>query len=87
MRGMVNRLAEEIYKTLNYFLNDYYTGWTPSRYQRTRDFLYSEVKTDAKMVGSKCVVSVYIDYKSMDNYVNVTGFQVAKWADEGLHGG
>lgn len=87
MMGMVNRLAEEVYKTLNYFLNDYYTGWTPSRYQRTRDFLYSAVKTDAKMVGNKCVASVYIDYKSMDNYVNVTGFQVAKWANEGLHGG
>lgn len=49
MMGMVNQLADEVYKTLNYFLNDYYTGWTPSSYQRTKDFLYSAVKTEAKI--------------------------------------
>lgn len=87
MMGMVNQLAEEVYETLNYFLNDYYTGWTPTSYQRTRDFLYSAVKTEAKIIGNKCVASVYIDTDSMDNYVNTTGFQVAKWANEGLHGG
>lgn len=87
MMGMVNQLAEEVYETLDYFLNDYYTGWTPTSYQRTKDFLYSAVKTEAKMKGNKCVASVYIDTDSMDNYVNATGFQVAKWANEGLHGG
>lgn len=87
MMGLVNQLADETQKTLNYFLNDYYTGWTPESYQRTKDFLYSAVKTEAKMVGNKCVASVYIDTDSMDNYVNATGFQVATWANEGLHGG
>lgn len=87
MLGMVNQLADNVYKTLNYFLNDYYTGWTPTSYQRTKDFLYSAVKTEAKMVGNKCVASVYIDYESMDNYVNVTGYQVATWANTGYHGG
>lgn len=85
--GIVNQLADEVYETLNYFLNDYYTGWTPQSYQRTRDFLYSAVKTDAKIVRGKAVASVYIDYDSMDSYVNATGFQVATWANEGLHGG
>lgn len=87
MMGMVNQLAEEVYETLNYFLNDYYTGWTPTSYQRTRDFLYSAVKTEAKMIGNKCVASVYIDTDSMDHYVNATGFQVATWANTGYHGG
>ena len=87
MKGLVDKLAEEVYETLNYFLNDYYTGWTPSSYRRTQDFLYSAVKTEAKMVGNKCVASVYIDYDSMDNYVNATGYQVATWANEGMHGG
>ena len=86
MMGMVNQLTDEVYETLNYFLNDYYTGWTPTSYQRTKDFLYSAVKTEAKMKGNKCVASVYIDTDSMDNYVNATGFQVATWANEGLHG-
>lgn len=87
MMGLVNQLADETQKTLNYFLNDYYTGWTPESYQRTKDFLFSAVKTEAKMVGNKCVASVYIDTDSMDNYVNATGFQVATWTNEGLHGG
>lgn len=85
--GMVNQLADEVYETLNYFLNDYYTGWTPQSYQRTRDFLYSAVKTDVKIVRGKAVASVYIDYESMDDYVSATGFQVATWANTGYHGG
>lgn len=85
--GLVNQLTDEVYETLNYFLNDYYTGWTPESYRRTKDFLYSAVKTEAKMKGNKCVAFVYIDTDSMDNYVNATGYQVATWANEGLHGG
>lgn len=87
MMGLVNNLANEVYETLNYFLNDYYVGWTPSSYQRTRDFLYSAVKTEVKMSRGKAIASVYIDYDSMENYVDTTGFQVATWANEGLHGG
>ena len=41
MTRMVDQLAERVYETLNYFLNDYYVGWTPESYQRTKDFLYS----------------------------------------------
>lgn len=87
MMGLVNQLADEVYKTLNYFLNEYYTGWTPQSYRRTEDFLRSAVKTEAKKKGNRCVASVYIDYESMDDYVNATGFQVATWANTGYHGG
>lgn len=87
MMGLVNELADQVYKTLNYYLNDYYTGWTPESYQRTQDFLYSAVKTKAKMEGNNCVAYVYIDYDSMNRYVNATGYQVAEWANKGLHGG
>lgn len=83
----VNQMAERVYETLNFFLDDYYTGWTPSSYRRTQDFLRSAVKTDAKMIGNRCVASVYIDYKSMDEYVNATGYQVTVWANSGSHGG
>ena len=84
---MVNELATRVYETLNYYLDDYYTGWTPESYRRTKDFLYSAVKTEAKPYNGGVKASVYIDYESMDNYVNATGYQVAKWANEGLHGG
>ncbi|EOT27096.1 hypothetical protein C805_01203 [Eubacterium sp. 14-2] len=30
---------------------------------------------------------VFIDYNSMDDYVSATGYQVAIWANTGLHGG
>ena len=84
---MVDQLADRAYKTLNYFLNDYYTGWTPESYQRTRDFLYSAVKVEAKPYKGGAKAVVYIDYEGMDNYVNATGYQVATWANTGLHGG
>lgn len=39
------------------------------------------------MEGNNCVAYVYIDYDSMNRYVNATGYQVAEWANKGLHGG
>lgn len=87
MVKMVDELADRVYQTLNYFLNDYYTGWEPSSYRRTEAFLRSAVKVDAKPYKGGVKASVYIDYDSMDDYVNATGFQVAKWANTGLHGG
>ena len=52
MQSMVNQMADNVYETLNFYLQDYYTGWTPSSYRRTYDFLYSAVKTEARMVGN-----------------------------------
>lgn len=84
---MMDELAERVYETLNYYLDEYYTGWTPSSYRRTQDFLRSAVKTEAKPYRGGVKASVYIDYEGMDDYVNATGYQVARWANEGLHGG
>lgn len=49
MQGMVNQMAYKVYETLNVYLQDYYTGRTPSSYRRIRDFLYSAVKTEAHL--------------------------------------
>lgn len=84
---MTDKLAERVYQTLNFFLNDYYTGWTPSSYKRTQDFLHSAVKVKARKYGNTIKACVNIDYKSLNNYENVTGLQVVKWANEGFHGG
>ncbi len=82
-----NQLADRVYETLNYFLQDYYAGYDPTSYQRTKDLLFSAVKIDAEPYKGGVRASVYIDYDSMDSYRNVTGYQVAKWSNEGLHGG
>lgn len=86
MMGMVDKLAERIYETLNYFLQEYYSGYEPSSYQRTKDLLYSAVKVDAHPYKGGVRASVYIDYDSLNNY-GVSGYQVAKWSNEGTHGG
>lgn len=85
--NLVDELADRVYETLNYFLHEYYTGWTPNSYSRTEDFLRSAVKTKAEAYKGGVKASVYIDYESMNNYVNATGYQVATWANQGLHGG
>lgn len=82
-----NQLADRAYETLNYFLLDYYKGYDPTSYQRTKDFLYSAVKVEAKPYKGGVRASVYIDYDALDSYRDVTGYQVVKWANEGLHGG
>lgn len=87
MVKMVDKLAERVYETLNYFLQEYYDSYDPVSYRRINDFLYSAVKVEPKIKGNKVVASVYIDTESMDNYYNATGEQVAEWANQGLHGG
>lgn len=87
MTKMVDQLAERVYETLNYFLQEYYNSYDPKSYQRQFDFLRSAVKVEPKTVGNKVVASVYIDTTSMDNYYNATGHQVADWANCGTHGG
>ena len=87
MKNMVDQLAERVYETLNYYLKDYYTGWTPESYRRTEAFLRSAVKVDAYPDKGGARACVYIDYDSMDDYVDTTGYQVTQWADQGLHGG
>lgn len=87
MIKMVEQLAKRVYEILNYFLNDYYTGWTPDSYRRTEAFLRSAVKVDAYPDKGGVKACVYIDHNSMDDYVNATGYQVAQWANAGFHGG
>ncbi len=87
MVKMVDELAERVYETLNYFLQEYYNSYDPKSYRRQYDFLRSAVKVKAKMSGNKAVTSVFIDTDYMDDYYNATGYQVASWANQGLHGG
>lgn len=84
---MTDQLADRVYETLNYFILDYYKGYEPSSYQRTKDFLFSVVKVDAEPYKGGVRASVYIDTDAMNSYEKVSGFQVAEWANDGLHGG
>ena len=87
MMGMVDKMAERVYETLNYFLQEYYDSYDPVYYRRLYDFLHPVIRTEPKVVGNKVVASVYIDTDSMDNYYEATGEEVATWANQGTHGG
>lgn len=87
IKGMVDKMAERVEQTLNYFLQEYYNSYDPVYYRRSYDFLHSAIKTEAKVVGNKVVASVYIDTDSMNNYYEATGEEVANMANQGLHGG
>ena len=87
MTRMVDELAERVYETLNYFLQEYYNSYDPKSYRRQYDFLRSAVKVEPKITGSRVIASVYTDTDYMDNYYNASGYQVALWANKGLHGG
>lgn len=87
MMGMVDKLADRVYETLNYFLQEYYNSYDPKSYSRQYDFLVSAVKVEPKIKGNTVEALVYIDTDAMDSYYNATGYQVATWANQGLHGG
>ena len=87
MANMVDGMADRVYETLNFFLQEYYNSYNPVSYRRQYDFLRSAVKVKPKIVGNKVVALVYIDTDSMDNYYSASGYQVANWANQGLHGG
>ena len=87
MAKMADQMAERVYETLNYFLQEYYDSYDPKSYKRQYDLLRSAVKVEPKIKGNKAIASVFIDTDSLDNYYNATGEQVAKWANQGLHGG
>ena len=87
MVKMTDTLAERVYETLNYFLQEYYNSYDPVYYRRQFDFLRSAIKVEPRVKGSKVVAAVYIDTDHMDNYYNATGKEVVSWANQGLHGG
>lgn len=87
MVNMTGVLAERVYETLNYFLQEYYNSYSPVYYRRQYDFLRSAIKVEPKVKGNKVIASVYIDTDHLDNYYNATGEEVASWANQGLHGG
>lgn len=87
LKEIVDKMADRVYETLNYFLQDYYDGYEPTSYRRQYDFLRSAVKVEPKVSGNKVIAYVYIDTDYMSNYYNATGYQAAKWANEGMHGG
>lgn len=87
LKGMIDTLAERVYETLNYFLQEYYSSYSPKSYRRQYDYLQSAIKVEPTIAGNKVIASVYIDTDSMDNYNGVSGYQVASWANQSLHGG
>lgn len=87
-----NQLCEfasnEVYEAINFFINQYYSEWSPVVYQRTYDMLHSAFKTSVKRVGNGYQAVVGIDYESLDNYKEATGYEVVSWANQrGIHGG
>lgn len=86
LKNMVNEMAERVYQTLNYFLKLYYDKYDPLRYERTKQLLFSAVKVEAQPYHSGYRAVVYINTDSLD-YNKMSGYQVADWANQGLHGG
>lgn len=79
--------SNEVYEAINFFLGQYYSEWTPKYYQRSYDMLHSAFKTTVKRVGNGYEAVVGIDYESLNEYENATGYQVISWANDALHGG
>ena len=78
--------SNEVYEAINFFLAQYYSEWQPQYYQRSYDMLHSAFKTTVKKVGNGYQAEVGIDYESLNDYEEATGYQVITWANNSLHG-
>ena len=63
MIGMVDELAERVYETLNYFLQEYYNSYDPKSYQRQYDFLRSDLVFIRHIGCGNTVCLIFTDCK------------------------
>lgn len=58
LKEMVDKMANRVYETLNFFLQQYYDSYNPIYYRRQYDFLRSGFKVDARIVRGKAVAMI-----------------------------
>lgn len=86
-RQLCEFASNEVYEAINFFLAQYYSEWQPKYYQRSYDFLHSAFKTEVKKVGKGYQAIVGIDYESLNNYEDASGWDIVNWSNQSLHGG
>jgi hypothetical protein len=87
----------EMFKVFQKHIGEYYsekvfkggTSAIPAMYDRTYKLLNSLIKTEVVQSGWEisCKVQIDEDYLSYTYEKGATGLDVAKWANENLHGG
>lgn len=91
---------DEIWNTVKIHIEEYYSEYSPTQYERTRKFAESLIKT--KVISSQgnlsCRVEIdpnYLKYSyignpfepRIQNFNPATGYDVAMWANSQNHGG
>lgn len=81
----VNKMADEVKKKIEEFVEYYYSEYNPIQYERTLKFLNSVTRTEVKKVGNEWQAEVYIDLSiAYDNNWTMRG--TAESANQGMHG-
>ena len=80
---------QEIFETIQRYINDYYHEYTPELYQRTWKLLNSLIKTEIIKVdnGFSCNVQIDKNYLSYKYKGGATGLDVTTYANQHSHGG
>lgn len=86
MMQACNQSADKIQELIKRNIGIYYGNYDPIKYQRTEQFLNSVFRTAVTGSGLSYHVEIYVDYNNL-YYLGASGYQVAEWANEGLHGG
>lgn len=85
IQNAIDNVAIDVENLINEFLQKWYDDYEPIEYQRNYKFLKSCVRTQTKNTGGKITASVYIDTDNF-SYGDITGLEVATWANRGIHG-
>lgn len=90
------RLTDAVNRTINTFIEHYYSEYEPEVYKRTYQFLKSCLSVNVKKIGKAYFSSVFIDYENMhymfdfgfgaENGLPINGEQIIEAANLGDHG-
>lgn len=88
----VRDTRDYVYEVINSNIMKYYNEYSPKKYERTYRFFNSLIKLNVTKVANSYVSEVKIDEKYLRSVYpnssnNVTGEQVANWANTYTHGG
>ena len=80
----IDKVTIDIENLINDFLQKWYDDYNPKVYQRTYQFLNSCARINTTNIGGIIKATVLIDTST--DYGDVTGLEVANWANQGIHG-
>ena len=62
----LKKVQDKVYRIIDSCLNEFYDEFTPAEYIRTKQLLYSLVKSEVRQINNEVVAEVYFDVSKLN---------------------